>query len=81
MISFIVVQGSSYAVMNGGGRTGLTGEEFPQTVIDVVPGIIGWGGNNDHQDEGHHQCEANARQMSSIKAHCKQFIVLFSIGR
>jgi hypothetical protein len=68
-------------MMNGWGGTWFARKESSQTVIDVVPGVIGLGGNSRaHQDERQHRDQANARQMPLIKAHCKQFIVRFQSG-
>jgi hypothetical protein len=38
-------------MMNGWGGTWFARKESSQTVIDVVPGVIGLGGNSDKQDE------------------------------
>ena len=46
---FSIVFGSPSAVMNGRGGARLASEESLQTMIDVVPGVIGLGGNSDHQ--------------------------------
>jgi hypothetical protein len=54
---------------NGWGGTRLASEEFPQVMIDVVPGVIGLGGNSDHHDKSQDRRQANAGQIPSINAH------------
>jgi hypothetical protein len=69
MLGFIVLYVSSRAVMNDRGGARLTGEESLQAVVDVVPGVIGLGGNSHRQDESHHRRQANARRIASFKSH------------
>jgi hypothetical protein len=69
MLGFIVLYVSSRAVMNDRGGTRLTGEESLQAVVDVVPGVIGLGGNSHRQDESHHRRQANARRIAWFKSH------------
>jgi hypothetical protein len=69
MLGFIVLYVASRAVMNDRGGARLTGEESLQAVVDVVPGVIGLGGNSHRQDESHHRRQANARRIASFKSH------------
>jgi hypothetical protein len=79
MIGLFASFGSSDPMMNGSGGTWFARKEPSQTVIDVVPGVIGLGGNSRaHQDERQHRHQANARQMPSIKAHCNNSSSVFS---
>jgi hypothetical protein len=69
VFGFIVLYVSSRAVMNDRGGARLTSEESLQAVVDVVPGVIGLGGNCHRQDESHHRRQANARRIASFKSH------------
>src|SRR5580704_6474993 len=69
MLSFIVLYVSSRAVMNDRGGARLTGEESLQAVVDVVPSVIGLGGNSHRQDESHRRRQANAPRIASFKFH------------
>jgi hypothetical protein len=69
MFGLIVLYVSSRAVMNDRGGARLTSEEPLQTVVDVVPGVIGLGGYSHRQDENHHRRQANARRIASFRAH------------
>src|SRR5271170_3725903 len=69
MLGFIVLYVSSRAVMNDRGGARLTGEESLQAVVDIVPSVIGLGGNSHRQDESHHRRQANARRIASFKSH------------
>jgi hypothetical protein len=69
MSGFVVLDVSSGAVMNNRGGAWLTGEESLQTVVNVVPGVVGLGGKSHRQDESHYRRQANARRIASFKAH------------
>ena len=69
MIGFLVLDVPSRAVMNDWSGARLSGEESLQTVVNVVPSVIGLGGNSHCQDESHHRREANTRRIASFKAH------------
>ena len=56
-------------MMNGRGGARLASEESLQTMIDVVPGVIGVGGNSDYQDESQDRRQADAGQIPSINTH------------
>jgi hypothetical protein len=56
-------------MMNGRGGARFASEEPLQTMIDVVPGVIGVGGNRDRQDESEDRRQANAGQIPSINTH------------
>ena len=62
------------------GRTGawLTGEEPLQTVIDVMPSVVGMDGNGHSQKEPQYRHEANAPQGQSIEAHLNNSSSVFS---
>ena len=65
-------------MMNNRSGAWLTGEESLQTVIDIVPGVVGLGGNSDQQDESQYRRQAEAQQMPSIKTHCSSSSSVFS---
>jgi hypothetical protein len=69
MTGLIVLHVSPRTVMNDGGGAWLTSEESLQAVVDVVPSVIGLGGNSHRQDESHHRRQAKARRIASFKAH------------
>jgi hypothetical protein len=59
----------SSAVMNSRRGTWLASEESLQTVIDVVPGVIGLDGNTDNHEESQYRRQANTGQIPSINTH------------
>jgi hypothetical protein len=69
MLGLSVLYVSSRGVMNDRGGARLTSEESLQAVVDVVPGVIGLGGNCHRQDESYHRRQANARRIASFKSH------------
>jgi hypothetical protein len=69
MLGFIVFYVASRVVMNDRGGAWFTGEESLQAVVDVVPGVIGLGGNSHRQDESHRRHQANAQRIASFKSH------------
>ena len=77
MIRFLVLFVPSGAVMDDRGGARLTREESLQTVVDVVPSILGLGGDSHHQDESQHRSQANAQQTASFKAHCNNSSSVF----
>ncbi len=78
MFGFIVLYVSFCAVMNDRGGARLTCKESFQTVVDVVPSVIGLGGNSHRQDESHHRRQANARRIASFKTHDHNSSSVFS---
>ncbi len=65
-------------MMNNRSGAWLTSEESLQTVIDIVPSVVGLGRNSDQQDESQYRRQADAQQIPSIKTHCSSSSSVFS---